>query len=93
VVAPDGGGPATFVADGDTGLLTATWDPVRLADALELALATAAAEPDDQRAERSRAMVREQFTIQRMARTLADVYRGVARDEADLLRVGERAAS
>jgi glycosyltransferase involved in cell wall biosynthesis len=93
VVAPDGGGPATYVADGDTGLLTATWDPVRLADALELALATAAAEPDDQRAERSRAMVREQFTIQRTARTLADVYRGVARDEADLLRVGERAAS
>ncbi|GGI45006.1 glycosyltransferase involved in cell wall biosynthesis [Agromyces flavus] len=93
VVAPDGGGPATYVADGDTGLLTATWDPARLADALEVAVATAAAERDEERAERSRAMVREHFTIQRMARTLAEVYRGVARDEAELLRAGHRAAS
>ncbi|MFE5670117.1 glycosyltransferase [Agromyces sp. NPDC056523] len=93
VVAPDGGGPATYVADGDTGLLTATWDPARLADALEAAVSGVAAERDDGRAERSRAMVREHFTIQRMARTLAGVYVGVARDEAALLGAVDRTAS
>ena len=31
VVAPDGGGPATYVDEGDTGFLTATWHADRLA--------------------------------------------------------------
>ena len=30
VVAPDGGGPATYVQDGVTGVLTQTWDVARL---------------------------------------------------------------
>ena len=30
VVAPDGGGPATYVQDGVTGVLTQTWDAARL---------------------------------------------------------------
>ena len=40
---------------------------------------------DDARADRSRAMVRDRFTIQRMSVALGEVYRGVARDEAALL--------
>jgi hypothetical protein len=35
-------------------------------------------------------MVRDHFTIQRMSAALGEVYRGVARDEAALLRLAER---
>lgn len=85
VVAPDGGGPATYVEQDVTGVLTATWDATRLRGALDSALSAVAAEPDDARADRSRAMVRDRFTIQRMSVALGEVYRGVARDEAALL--------
>lgn len=90
VVAPDGGGPATYVEDEVTGILTATWDAARLGAALDAAVTAAAAERDAERAERSRAMVRDHFTIQRMSAALGEVYRGVARDEAALLRLAER---
>ncbi|GAA2029921.1 hypothetical protein GCM10009819_12030 [Agromyces tropicus] len=85
VVAPDGGGPATYIDDGRTGLLTATWDVGRLSSALGEAVTAARAERDDVRAEQSRAMVRERFTVQRMARVLGGVYGAVAKDEAGLL--------
>ena len=83
VVAPDAGGPATYIEPGVTGLLTATWDVERLASALDESL-DAAADGDVAQAERSRAMVREHFTIQRMSAALGRVYRGVAREEAAL---------
>ena len=81
VVAPDGGGPATYVVEGDTGFLTATWHADRLADAIDSALTASLAETDDRRAERSHATVEESFTIQRMARMLDDVYARVVADE------------
>ncbi len=85
VVAPDGGGPATYVTRGDTGVLTQTWDVASLTQAIADAL-DIAAERDDSRAERSHDMVRERFTIQGMASALGPVYGGVAREEAELIR-------
>jgi glycosyltransferase involved in cell wall biosynthesis len=78
VVAPDGGGPATYVEDGVTGRLTRTWDPDRLAAAIADALDASLAERDPDRAVRSRGVVAERFTVAAMARTLAGVYGGVA---------------
>lgn len=95
VVAPDGGGPATYVDDGVTGILTATSEPDRLRAALSAALDTAggeAAAGDDSRADLSRATVRAEFTIERMSQALAGVYDGVARAEAELLRRAEAVA-
>lgn len=85
VVAPDGGGPATYVADGDTGFLTATWDAHQLEAAAHRALDRAEL-ADPTVAERARAMVAERFTIQAMAAALAPVYHAVAAQEAELVR-------
>jgi glycosyltransferase involved in cell wall biosynthesis len=81
VVAPDGGGPATYVERGVTGFLAATWDVVALRAAMVDALAAAGAESGDERAARSRATVEASFTIGAMARTLRDVYTGVREEE------------
>ncbi|KRD45814.1 sucrose synthase (sucrose-UDP glucosyltransferase) [Cellulomonas sp. Root930] len=81
VVAPDGGGPATYVVEGDTGFLAATWHAERLAESIGAALDAAVAETDAGRAERSRATVETSFTIQRMAGMLDDVYAWVVADE------------
>ncbi|MEV8135822.1 glycosyltransferase [Microbacterium aurantiacum] len=89
VVAPDGGGPATYVLDGDTGFLTATWDSARLEEAVDAALdraAEAAADCDGDLARRARRIVADRFTIQAMARALAPVYRGVAAAEEEIVR-------
>jgi glycosyltransferase involved in cell wall biosynthesis len=83
VVAPAGGGPATYVEDGVTGFLTRTSDPALLAasmsDALD-AMALEALEPatTDARPHRSRDTVARTFTIQAMARALGVVYSGVS---------------
>ena len=72
VVAPRRGGPATYVQAGVTGELVDTADPGAIAagliSALELATVPATAE-------RARDTVAERFTLGRMARTLAAVYR------------------
>lgn len=81
VVAPDGGGPATYVDEGVTGFLTATWHADRLAAAIGSALDASLAETDARRAAQSHQTVAENFTIQRMADTLGGVYRRVAADE------------
>ncbi|SDG71088.1 glycosyltransferase [Microbacterium pygmaeum] len=87
VVAPDGGGPATYVEDGVTGILTQTWDVARLASAVGAAL-DVAVRPDEMRADAAHEMVRANFTIQAMASALGPIYRGVAADEEELIRAG-----
>lgn len=91
VVAPDGGGPATYVEDGVTGVLTQTWDAAQLESATATALDVAARSDGapgghDDRAERSHAMVQGSFTIQAMAAALGPVYRDVVAEEAELVR-------
>ena len=85
VVAPDGGGPATYVQDGVTGVLTQTWDAARLEAGVAAALEVAGA-PDDERADAAHQMVLSSFTIQAMAASLGPVYRGVAAEEEELIR-------
>ncbi|QIG38748.1 glycosyltransferase [Microbacterium sp. 4R-513] len=85
VVAPDGGGPATYVKDGVTGVLAETWDPSRLEAGVAAAL-DAAAVSDEARAEAGHEMVRTRFTIQAMAAALGPVYGAVASDERELVR-------
>ncbi|WP_411701447.1 glycosyltransferase [Conyzicola sp.] len=83
VVAPAGGGPATYVEDGVTGFLTRTSDAALLAasmsDALD-AMEREAAETatTDARPNRSRETVLRDFTIQAMARALSVVYADVS---------------
>ena len=84
VVAPDGGGPATYVKPGDTGYLTSTWDVATLGESIRDALATAASETTDDRAHRSRATVEQSFTIQAMAESLSSVYGLVHAHEEEL---------
>lgn len=84
VVAPDGGGPATYVEPGVTGLLTQTWDIRALREAISAAVEQSSAETTDDRADASRRMVEGSFTIQAMATALGVVYGRVHRDEADL---------
>jgi len=78
VVAPAGGGPATYVEPGVTGLLVDTHDPVALRNGLRDALDLAARPEPDRRAELALALVRDRFTVQAMADTLAGVYAGVS---------------
>ena len=86
VVAPDGGGPATYVTEGVTGFLTTTWDVELLAGAVAQALDLAGSESGESRAAQSRSTVERSFTIQAMAASLSDVYAGVQRDEQQLQR-------
>ncbi|MES2093813.1 MAG: glycosyltransferase [Actinomycetota bacterium] len=83
VVAPDGGGPATYVQPGVTGFLARTWDVTLLRSAMVDALAASGSETTADRAALSRRTVEDSFTIQAMARALATVYRGVQDEESE----------
>ncbi|MFP5489345.1 MAG: glycosyltransferase, partial [Acidimicrobiia bacterium] len=70
VVAPSVGGPATFVADGDTGVLV---DPDRdLTDGIRAARRLV---DRDGRADRARRLVTERYSIDAMADALVRLYR------------------
>ncbi len=78
VVAPDGGGPATYVDEGVTGILTDTAQRQELASAVGRALDLAASPGAALRRRRSRAVVRERFGIDTMAGAVSEVYVEVA---------------
>ncbi|MGN5732177.1 glycosyltransferase [Arthrobacter psychrochitiniphilus] len=86
VVAPDAGGPATYVEQGRTGFLTTTWDTALLAGAINDALVCAANEVTDTRALYSRSVVQDRFTIEAMAHTLNQVYSNVHQNDVQLRR-------
>ena len=77
VVAPDHGGPATYIQDGVTGFLVDTRSPRAVADGLACALDLTGRPGAAQRAAQAREMVHERFTLTVMARTLTSVYAGV----------------
>ena len=82
VVAPDGGGPATYVDDGVTGVLADTAHGPALVAAIARALDLSASTGATLRNHRSRAVVRERFGIDTMAAALGNVYRSVASRDA-----------
>ncbi|MDO5745432.1 MAG: glycosyltransferase [Micrococcaceae bacterium] len=86
VVAPNGGGPATYLEHGRTGFLTTTWDTRLLGNSIAEALACAAAETTGERAAYSRSVVEADFTVQAMARALAKVYSDVHHADVELQR-------
>ncbi len=77
VVAPNAGGPATYVEEGLTGSLA---DTSSVADVREALRRAAAARADESRAQRASDVVRSHHTIEAMAATLAGVYANVVRE-------------
>jgi glycosyltransferase involved in cell wall biosynthesis len=80
VVAPTGGGPATYIENGVTGILSPTHDARLLGISLTKALDAVAAESGNERADKSRAVVEADFTIGAMAGTLSTIYAHVYED-------------
>ena len=79
VVAPDRGGPPTFVEDGKTGFLADTTDLAALRTGLRRA---ASVRLDEARAARARSRVEQDFTIDAMAGRLVELYEHVTRRPA-----------
>jgi glycosyltransferase involved in cell wall biosynthesis len=71
VVAPDAGGPPTYVAHSDTGILADTQSPARLRRAISDARQLV---DRDGRADRARALVRDRLTVEAMAAALVTAY-------------------
>jgi glycosyltransferase involved in cell wall biosynthesis len=78
VVAPNSGGPATYVEHGVTGFLVNTGNRAALAGGISAALELASGPCGPEYADRAGDMVERSFTIQAMANTLTRVYRDVA---------------
>ncbi len=81
VVAPNAGGPATYVQEGLTGSLADTSSVGDVREALRRAVAARADEP---RARRTSNLVRSRYTIEAMAASLAGVYADVVREPAEV---------
>ncbi|TFC52131.1 glycosyltransferase [Cryobacterium sp. TMT1-21] len=78
VVAPNSGGPATYVEEGVTGYLVDTGNRAALSAGITAALVLASGPFGPEYADRAGAMVAGSFTIQAMAATLSRVYRDVS---------------
>lgn len=78
VVAPHGGGPATYVEQGVTGVLAHTGSLDALGTAMTSALDLASAPDAEVRAHRARSLITRRFSIQTMAAALATIYTKVA---------------
>ncbi|HSP53046.1 MAG TPA: glycosyltransferase [Cryobacterium sp.] len=90
VVAPDSGGPATYVEHEVTGFLVDTGNRAALAGGISAALELASGPFGPGYADQAGEMVARSFTIQAMAETLTRVYRDVAdafESGADLVSV------
>jgi len=81
VVAPNAGGPATYVREGLTGSLADTSSVTDVREALRRAVAARADEP---RAQRTSDLVRSHYTIEAMAAPLAGVYVNVVREPVEV---------
>ncbi len=84
VVAPDGGGPATYIDEGVTGFLVDTRSPLAVGAGMAAAFNLLGKPGDDDRVALARDLVADRFTIDAMAGTLANVYAGVAAPVAGL---------
>ena len=78
VVAPDGGGPATYLDDGVSGILV---EPGRVGSLRAGLHRAARLRLDEERAARATALVRERFAIGPMASALAATYRQAVEEE------------
>ena len=83
VVAPAGGGPATYVEDGLTGVLVDTTRREALGAGVMVALDLAAETGTTSPADSARAVLRERFGIDAMATALEGVYRRVTTESQD----------
>ena len=90
VVVPRAGGPATYVEDTVTGMIVDTTDPAAIAAGSRRALRLAR---DPATKVRARNVVDERFTLDRMARTLAAVYRVAAGPRSLAAAVNPEAAA
>jgi glycosyltransferase involved in cell wall biosynthesis len=83
VVAPAGGGPATYVEDGLTGVLVDTTRRDALGDGVMVALDLGADPAATVCADSARVVLRERFGIDAMATALQGVYRQVTTESQD----------
>jgi len=74
VVAPDGGGPATYIDDGVTGFLVDTRSPLSVGAGMTAAFELLGEPGEADRVALARDLVADRFTIEAMAGTLAGVY-------------------
>ena len=77
VIAPNAGGPATYIREGSTGWLADTASATDVRRALRRA---ATGRADETQAQRASSLVRSHYTIEAMATSLAGVYTGAVRE-------------